>query len=275
MKFTSREFSLKRMPSEKPMGVFGIKISTVTKWVNKWRVTICPPALWNVQVITICVLLWHFRARTVAHSNYSVIRIITSVLFPVPGYSVLSQTVADCHVLENRPVNGWSQLDRWRSILYIQLYKCYFRPSFLIPFLFSSRRERSKVPYIVRQCLEEIERRGMEEVGIYRVSGVATDIQALKTAFDTSKYLCHPYTWWLLLFWGFYFCIFVNLTCFIFKWSFIKGQKPSKPTWPFIKTSWRRHQEVNDLKSLTRLTGESIYVLANNWVSYFALLIRR
>lgn len=27
----------------------------------------------------------------------------------------------------------------------------------------------------------------MEEVGIYRVSGVATDIQALKTAFDTSK----------------------------------------------------------------------------------------
>uniref|UniRef100_A0A7N8WVF6 BCR activator of RhoGEF and GTPase n=1 Tax=Mastacembelus armatus TaxID=205130 RepID=A0A7N8WVF6_9TELE len=79
MKFTSREFSLKRMPSRKPMGVFGIKISTVTK------------------------------------------------------------------------------------------------------------RERSKVPYIVRQCLEEIERRGMEEVGIYRVSGVATDIQALKTAFDTNN----------------------------------------------------------------------------------------
>ncbi|XP_051956190.1 breakpoint cluster region protein isoform X1 [Xyrauchen texanus] len=78
IKFTSREFSLKRMPSRKPMGVFGINISTVTK------------------------------------------------------------------------------------------------------------RERSKVPYIVRQCLEEIERRGMEEVGIYRVSGVATDIQALKTAFDTN-----------------------------------------------------------------------------------------
>lgn len=52
------------------------------------------------------------------------------------------------------------------------------------------RRERSKVPYIVRQCLEEIERRGMEEVGIYRVSGVATDIQALKTAFDTSECSC-------------------------------------------------------------------------------------
>lgn len=52
-----------------------------------------------------------------------------------------------------------------------------------------TRRERSKVPLIVRQCVEEIERRGMEEVGIYRVSGVATDIQALKAAFDSSEFL--------------------------------------------------------------------------------------
>lgn len=44
------------------------------------------------------------------------------------------------------------------------------------------------MPLIVRQCIEEIERRGMEEVGIYRVSGVATDIQALKAAFDASEY---------------------------------------------------------------------------------------
>lgn len=50
------------------------------------------------------------------------------------------------------------------------------------------RRERSKVPLIVRQCVEEIERRGMDEVGIYRVSGVATDIQALKAAFDSSEF---------------------------------------------------------------------------------------
>ncbi|XP_053326327.1 breakpoint cluster region protein [Spea bombifrons] len=50
-----------------------------------------------------------------------------------------------------------------------------------------TKRERSKVPYIVRQCVEEIERRGMEEVGIYRVSGVATDIQALKNAFDSNN----------------------------------------------------------------------------------------
>ncbi|XP_041053268.1 active breakpoint cluster region-related protein isoform X2 [Carcharodon carcharias] len=47
-----------------------------------------------------------------------------------------------------------------------------------------TKRERSKVPYIVRQCIEEVEKRGIEEVGIYRVSGVATDIQTLKAAFD-------------------------------------------------------------------------------------------
>lgn len=51
----------------------------------------------------------------------------------------------------------------------------------------SCRRERSKVPYIVRQCIEEVEKRGIEEVGIYRISGVATDIQALKAVFDASE----------------------------------------------------------------------------------------
>ncbi|KAI5608414.1 active breakpoint cluster region-related protein isoform X3 [Silurus asotus] len=49
-----------------------------------------------------------------------------------------------------------------------------------------TKRERSKVPYIVRQCIEEVEKRGIDEVGIYRISGVATDIQALKAAFDSN-----------------------------------------------------------------------------------------
>lgn len=56
-----------------------------------------------------------------------------------------------------------------------------------VPVVPAHRRERSKVPYIVRQCIEEVEKRGIDEVGIYRISGVATDIQALKTAFDASK----------------------------------------------------------------------------------------
>ncbi|CAJ0929950.1 unnamed protein product [Ranitomeya imitator] len=96
MKFISREFSLKRLPSRKQTGVFGVK---------NWR-----------GLLSKCLVL-DFKYQNV-------------------------------------------------------------RKVFL--------RERSKVPYIVRQCVEEIERRGMEEVGIYRVSGVATDIQALKNAFDSS-----------------------------------------------------------------------------------------
>lgn len=40
---------------------------------------------------------------------------------------------------------------------------------------------------MVRCCVEEVERRGMDEVGIYRVSGGAYDISALKAAFDSSK----------------------------------------------------------------------------------------
>ncbi|XP_054326548.1 breakpoint cluster region protein-like isoform X2 [Pongo pygmaeus] len=47
-----------------------------------------------------------------------------------------------------------------------------------------TKRERSKVPYIMCQCVEH---RGMEEVGIYRVSRVATDIQSLKAAFDVNN----------------------------------------------------------------------------------------
>lgn len=37
IKFTSREFSLKRMPSRKQTGVFGVKIAVVTKCVAGGR----------------------------------------------------------------------------------------------------------------------------------------------------------------------------------------------------------------------------------------------
>lgn len=43
------------------------------------------------------------------------------------------------------------------------------------------------MPHVVRCCVEEVERRGMDEVGIYRISGAANDITELKTAFDSSK----------------------------------------------------------------------------------------
>lgn len=54
-------------------------------------------------------------------------------------------------------------------------------------FVLCGRREHGTVPDIVKMCVEEVERRGMEEIGIYRVSGVASEVKELKTYFDTSK----------------------------------------------------------------------------------------
>jgi len=47
-----------------------------------------------------------------------------------------------------------------------------------------TRRESTKVPRIVTACIQEVERRGLEEVGIYRVSGASGEIQKLKQAFE-------------------------------------------------------------------------------------------
>lgn len=51
----------------------------------------------------------------------------------------------------------------------------------------SVRQEGVLVPHVVRCCVEEVERRGMDEVGIYRVSGAASDLGNLKAAFNGSK----------------------------------------------------------------------------------------
>lgn len=42
----------------------------------------------------------------------------------------------------------------------------------------------STLPFVVRKCVIEIEARGMDSEGIYRVSGFADEIDALKLAFD-------------------------------------------------------------------------------------------
>uniref|UniRef100_A0A7N6A6R5 Uncharacterized protein n=1 Tax=Anabas testudineus TaxID=64144 RepID=A0A7N6A6R5_ANATE len=42
------------------------------------------------------------------------------------------------------------------------------------------------VPHVVRCCAEEVERRGMDEVGIYRISGTTSDISTLKAAFNST-----------------------------------------------------------------------------------------
>ncbi|XP_077299635.1 beta-chimaerin-like isoform X2 [Arctopsyche grandis] len=42
----------------------------------------------------------------------------------------------------------------------------------------------STLPFVVKKCVKEIEARGMEQEGIYRISGFADEIEALKMALD-------------------------------------------------------------------------------------------
>lgn len=51
-----------------------------------------------------------------------------------------------------------------------------------------SKRERRPVPFIITACVREVEKRGISEVGIYRVSGSAADVTRLKKAFEANPY---------------------------------------------------------------------------------------
>ncbi|XP_033098670.1 active breakpoint cluster region-related protein-like isoform X2 [Anneissia japonica] len=45
-------------------------------------------------------------------------------------------------------------------------------------------RERTQIPNIVSLCIQEVEKRGLEETGIYRISGSSGDVAKLKNAFE-------------------------------------------------------------------------------------------
>ena len=51
-----------------------------------------------------------------------------------------------------------------------------------------SRRESRPVPFIITSCVREVERRGLGEVGIYRVSGSSADVSRLRRAYETNPY---------------------------------------------------------------------------------------
>jgi len=51
------------------------------------------------------------------------------------------------------------------------------------------KKEKTSVPLLIQLCINEVERRGMREVGIYRMSGTSTDVQRLKKAFETNPYV--------------------------------------------------------------------------------------
>ncbi|XP_067380412.1 active breakpoint cluster region-related protein isoform X2 [Channa argus] len=60
------------------------------------------------------------------------------------------------------------------------------QPVFCVPIETVAQQEGVLVPHVVRCCVEEVERRGMEEVGIYRISGTTSEIAMLKAAFNSN-----------------------------------------------------------------------------------------
>lgn len=78
---------------------------------------------------------------------------------------------------------------RSRSVALVKSENQTIQPTFFFSehFQFSSRQEGVLIPHVVRCCVEEVERRGMDEVGIYRISGTTSEISTLKAAFNSSK----------------------------------------------------------------------------------------
>ncbi|XP_066588300.1 active breakpoint cluster region-related protein-like [Prorops nasuta] len=50
------------------------------------------------------------------------------------------------------------------------------------------KREKRDVPFIITACVREVERRGVAEVGLYRVSGSASDLTKLRKSFESNSY---------------------------------------------------------------------------------------
>ncbi|KOC67113.1 Active breakpoint cluster region-related protein [Habropoda laboriosa] len=50
------------------------------------------------------------------------------------------------------------------------------------------KREKRDVPFIITACVREVERRGVGEVGLYRVSGSASDLTKLRKSFESNSY---------------------------------------------------------------------------------------
>ena len=52
----------------------------------------------------------------------------------------------------------------------------------------TTKKEKRAIPFIITSAVREVERRGITEVGIYRVSGSATDMARLKRAYESNPY---------------------------------------------------------------------------------------
>merc|ERR1719410_2912122 len=52
----------------------------------------------------------------------------------------------------------------------------------------TTKKEKRAIPFIITSAVREVERRGISEVGIYRVSGSATDMARIRRAYESNPY---------------------------------------------------------------------------------------
>lgn len=103
MKFTSRDLSLKRTPSKKQSGVFGVKISVVTKWVkyqalkSVWNEN--PPYLFSKRMllislwmISLCICLFFYLIMITVFSNCLDAKSKTALVFHL-GNTAINTTL--------------------------------------------------------------------------------------------------------------------------------------------------------------------------------------
>lgn len=72
------------------------------------------------------------------------------------------------------------------NLFILNVYLNFFR-QYLYLYIFY-RREKRDVPFIITACVREVERRGVGEVGLYRVSGSASDLTKLRKSFESNSY---------------------------------------------------------------------------------------
>ena len=68
------------------------------------------------------------------------------------------------------------------------MFPLIFKGLFGTPISVTCRKEKRAVPFIITSCVREVERRGITEIGIYRVSGSTPDVQKLKKAYENNPY---------------------------------------------------------------------------------------
>ena len=50
------------------------------------------------------------------------------------------------------------------------------------------QKEKTTIPRILKDCVEVIETKGIEEIGIFRVSAVVSEVQKMKELYAKSKF---------------------------------------------------------------------------------------